>query len=158
MNTTCKRVAFTGHRVIPENDYSRIKNEVRSLILNFYNDGYREFRCGMAVGFDLLVAEEVLELKSTICKDARFIACIPFEGQEDLYSTKDKIRYYGCMSMADAKVVIGQKDNKNYLRRNDYMIEHSDTLIAYHDPRKRRSGTGYTVARALAAGIQVVYV
>lgn len=56
-------VALTGHRFIPYDKVPSLRQALRTVILEHYNRGIRIFYCGMAMGFDLLVAETALSMK-----------------------------------------------------------------------------------------------
>ena len=51
-------VAFTGHRFISSDRVEEVKESVRNEIRLLYSKGFRNFFCGMALGFDMLAAEE----------------------------------------------------------------------------------------------------
>ena len=73
-------VAFSGHRTIAENCKDEIRKKLRGKIRLLYAMGFTNFLCGMALGFDMLAAEEVISLKAELPK-LKLIAVIPFEGQ-----------------------------------------------------------------------------
>lgn len=149
--------AFSGHRTISEAKAEELENKLIETIRNLYNQGYRTFYCGMAIGFDLMVAFCLVYVKQEYGLDIRFIACIPFIGQESLFSEEDKFRYNTILQAADEKVVIAKQYSKySYLRRNDYMLQHSSTLIAYHDPSLSKGGTAYTIRKAIEMKKDVV--
>ena len=52
-------VAFSGHRTIAENCKDEIRKKLRGKIRLLYAMGFTNFFCGMALGFDMLAAEEV---------------------------------------------------------------------------------------------------
>lgn len=54
-------VAFTGHRSIPLVEIERVRGEVRKKVRLLYTMGFRNYLCGMAIGFDMLAAEEVIK-------------------------------------------------------------------------------------------------
>ena len=144
-------VAFSGHRKIPASGIDRLRRQLRSAILRLYDAGCVDYISGMAVGFDLLAAEAVLELRGE-GKELRLTAAIPCPGQSRFYSVGDKARYQKVLSKADRIVTVSKSYHRGcMLRRNDYMIANAGQLIAYYDG-SRRGGTAYTVSRAKAAG------
>ena len=56
-------VAFSGHRTIAEDHKDEIRKKLRGKIRLLYAMGITNFYCGMALGFDMLAAEEVISLK-----------------------------------------------------------------------------------------------
>lgn len=56
-------VAFSGHRTIAEDRKDEIRKKLRGKIRLLYAMGITNFYCGMALGFDMLAAEEVISLK-----------------------------------------------------------------------------------------------
>ena len=59
-------VAFTGHRFISSDRVEEVRESVSNEIRLLYFKGFRNFFCGMALGFDMLAAEEVLKLKEEL--------------------------------------------------------------------------------------------
>lgn len=158
-------VAFTGNRIITTSDNlpdANLENVIRtelSLCLeDCYREGKKNFISGMAIGWDMLCAEEVLKLREQY-SDICLIVAIPFQGQELLYSEKDKHRYKVIYDAADHREYIteGSCDKEVYHKRNDWMIANSSEIIAY-DSGKPRSGTASTVRKARLAGVEVLNV
>lgn len=84
--------AFTGHRHIPHVKYSQIKGRLKVAIYNAYLQGVRNFRCGMAVGFDMLAAEAVLELKEQL-HDISLSAILPYRNQSERFAPSAREKY-----------------------------------------------------------------
>ena len=82
-NTCCftgprpKRLPCFGDPAAPE--MKKLRSLLRDAILSAYRDGYRFFMSGMAEGFDLMAAEEVLSLKEEL-RDIALIAVFPYAG------------------------------------------------------------------------------
>lgn len=132
---------FTGHRELGE-ELSRAK--VKKAILEYAEKGVTVFYNGVAKGFDLLAAEEVLKLKKK--RQIKLIACVPYYGQERGYSEADKARYRAILKKADEVVILSEEYYMGcLLRRNDYMVERADCMIAYLC--KESGGTAYTVRK-----------
>ena len=149
--TLMKSVAFSGHRKIPASGIDRLRSQLRSAILRLYDAGCVDYISGMAVGFDLLAAEAVLELRGE-GTELRLTAAIPCPGQSRFYSVGDKARYQKVLNEADRIVTVSKSYHRGcMLRRNDYLVDNSGQFIAYYDG-SRRGGTAYTVSRAKAAG------
>lgn len=138
--TPPKSCAFTGHRMLGEAFSARkLKKEIKNLVLQ----GVDVFYNGMAMGFDLLAAEKVLELKKKY-PHIRLILCIPCYQQEKSFSEKDKGRYAAIYKKADERVVLADSYYRGCMQvRNRYMAERADVLVAYCI--KDEGGAAYTV-------------
>ena len=123
-----KACAFTGHRTLYEGFSPRkLKAEIKKLILM----GVDTFYNGMAMGFDLLAAEKVLELKKKF-PFINLVLCIPCFGQEKQFPEKDKKRYAEIYKKADEKVLLSNHYYNGCMQvRNRYMAERADILVAY---------------------------
>lgn len=135
-----KNCVFTGHRVL-EKDFSarRLKKEIKNAV----EKGVETFYNGMAMGFDLVAAEKVLELRKKY-PQIKLIACVPCYGQEKNFSEKDKKRYVSILKKADEKVVLSE----NYYRgcmhvRDRYMADRAEMMICYC--KKDTGGAAFTV-------------
>ena len=138
--TEYKSCAITGHRDLPKNlSREKLKADLRALI----QEGVQYFYNGLAVGFDLLTAEILVELKVEF-SNLHICGCIPFHGQERYFSAEDKRRYYRVLEECDDTVVFCAEYQKGcYFIRNDYMVEKADLLYAYCV--SKTGGTAYTV-------------
>lgn len=146
--------AFTGHRYIPYKDKAHLKSIIRQAVLACHQSDIHRFLCGMAAGFDLLAAETVLELRKEY-SDIRLVAVIPFHNQPDRFSPMDKSRYLRVLEQADKAVVLSNTYFDGcFLRRNDYMLEHSCHVIAYFNG-EHKGGTYYTYKRAKRMGLGI---
>lgn len=158
-----RTVAFTGNRALTTADgrpdanlENVIRTELSFCLEDCYREGKKTFISGLAVGWDMLCAEEVLKLKAKY-PDVVLIAAIPFPGQELLYSDSDKERYKTIYEAADHREFITDSgyDKEAYHKRNEWMITNCSEMIAY-DSGKPRSGTASTVRKALLAGVDVL--
>ena len=133
---------FTGHRPakLPwgtdESDERclRLKARLREVIARAVEDGYTHFICGMAEGCDLYCAEAVLALRERH-SEVTLEAAIPCPTQAETMVQERYTRE--CMQ-----------------RRNRYMVDHSDLLIAVHDGLP--GGTRYTIEYALRRGVNII--
>ena len=132
--------AFTGHRELKEGfSLQRLEETIDELL----SLGVRTFYNGLAVGFDLISAELVLQ-KKQLFPDIRLVGCIPFENQARYYSPQDKKRYEHILSRCDERVIVSETYTKEcYFQRNRFMCDRADCLIAYC--LKNNGGTAYTV-------------
>ena len=145
-------VCFTGHRTVNPNKLQAVKEKLNYTIMELYNKGHRTFLCGMAIGFDLLAAETLIDLKEKH-KDIIIVACIPFIGQENRFCPTDKARYNKVINEVNSKVIIARSFSKqSYLLRNLYMLEHSSIVITYFDTNIKKGGTFFTYNKAIKMG------
>jgi uncharacterized phage-like protein YoqJ len=151
-----KTVAFTGHRRM-NTDITLLKEELTQIIRQQYNNGYRAFITGGAVGFDLLAAEIVLELQQEF-SDMQLLIAVPYAGHHIYFRNESMQRYTNIADKATTNIILSSYYYDGcFLRRNDYMLANCTLLIAYYDNSKHSdSGTGYTVRRAKANNIPII--
>lgn len=141
--------AVTGHRVL-SSDFS--KEELRAALRALAAASVRTFLCGMALGFDLLCAEEVLLLREEL--PVRLVACIPCADQAARYPKSARERYERILDRCDERAVLHECYCDGCMfERNRYMVDRADLLLAYFTGR--RGGTKYTVGYAERRGIPV---
>lgn len=146
---------FSGHRIIPYFHLKRLERQLKTAIVSAYAEGYRNFFCGMAMGYDLLAAETALSLQTEL-PGLQLIAVIPYRGQTDRWSEALKSRYDDILRNANDTVVLCEQYYQGcLLRRNDYMVLHSSRLIAWHNGNPK-GGTFYTCRLAKANGLTVI--
>lgn len=156
-----KTVCFTGHRPqkLPwgfnEEDYRCLimKEELKQLIEESINNGYLYFISGLALGFDIIAAEMVLEIKKE-CPRIKLIAALPCKDQCRLWSKEQIKRYKHILSKCDnVKYLYNTYNYKCMLERNDYMLNNSSMVIALYNGKG--GGTGYTLKKAKDKQLQV---
>lgn len=149
-----KAAAFTGHRFIPYKDKKRLQENLKEAVKGCLQSGIRHFIGGMAVGFDMLAMETVLDMKGER-PDIRLTAVIPFRNQPDKFSPKDKERYQSILAKADNVIMLSETYFDGcYLRRNDYMLDRSSHVISYFNGEPK-GGTFYTCRRAERMGLRI---
>jgi uncharacterized phage-like protein YoqJ len=132
-----------------------LRGRLDATLQELYARGARTFYSGMAEGFDLLAAQTVSKLKGEL-EGLKLICVIPFEGRVAKMSTKNRAQYSAICNAADEVVTLAEDYHKTvYLERNDYLIDRAEALICYYSG-KQRSGTGYTVTKALKKRIRVI--
>lgn len=145
------KVAFTGHRTYSTSEIGRLEAVIKQL----YNEGYDTFMSGMAAGFDLAAAECVIALKKYL-PNLKLECVIPFKGHISTLSSADQERYTTICRQADRVTTLAESSHpKVYLDRNDYLCDNADAIVCYYSG-KRRSGTGYTVNRAIKRGLRII--
>ena len=153
MNT--KKCAFTGHRPqsLPfgfnETDERCIalKQVLRNEIINLIeNKG----------GVDMYAAEIVLGLKASY-PGITLESAIPCENQAAKWTEEQRDRYYDIASKCDKETMIQRQYTADCMhKRNRYMVDQADFVIAVWDGRP--SGTGKTVQYAQRQGKPIVII
>ncbi len=155
--------AFTGHRPLAlpwgeqENDprCAALKTRLREAVRRAYGKGCRHFICGMAQGADFYFCEAVIELKGE-CPDVVLEGAVPFPGQSEGWSEEARRRYTELLSRCDMETLIQQFYSPTCMqRRNRYMVDHADCLIAVYNGDPKGSGTLNTLSYALKCGLDV---
>ncbi len=142
-------VSFTGHR-----DYKDFASDaLETLLRRLYAEGYRNFLCGMARGFDLAAGECVAGLRSEM-PDMRLVCVIPFRGQERSFSQADQVRFRNLTEQADEAIYLSEGYWAGaYHQRNDFLTENASVIVAYYNGT--RGGTHYTLHRAVKQGLRI---
>ena len=99
---------FTGHREIPFFQKRRLKAKVKSAITDAIRNGYRYFGAGGALGFDMLAAQTVLELKADY-PDIKLILVLPCLNQTRGWAQEDVKEYERIKAAADKVTYISSQ-------------------------------------------------
>lgn len=158
-----KVCCFTGHRPqkLPfgfnEADErcvllkQKIKEKVEYLITEY---DVTHFIVGMALGVDSYSAEIVLCLKEKY-PQITLECAIPCETQCVKWSEPMRDRYFDIVSKCDKETLLQtQYTNDCMQKRNKYMVNNSDYVIAVWDGKP--SGTGNTVRYAESKGKTII--
>lgn len=150
-------VAFTGHRAMcyaAGDSEGALRERLDATLRELYARGARTFYSGMAEGFDLLAARAVLDLRGEY-PDVQLVAAVPFRGHGRSFPTLVQRDYEHILRSANRVEVLSEEySRESFLRRDDYMVERSATVVAWFDGRA--GGTAYTVARARSLGCEVI--
>lgn len=153
--------SFTGHRPakLPwgyrEEDPRCLvlKRRIRDAVEAAYQEGYRHFLCGMAMGCDLYFCECVLALRSRH-DDVTVEAVLPCPEQADTWPEAERQRYRALVNACDDETMVAQRYTAGCMqRRNRYLVDHSALLIAAYDGSA--GGTRNTIQYALSQGLQI---
>lgn len=126
----------------------KIKKALTAEIINFYYQGVRTFWIGGSIGVDTWAGEIIVGLKmQKEYEDLRLCVALPFPGFQDHYDSKQQTRLRNILNGCDEQITVSDTESeKAYRRRNEYMIDRSDCVLAVYDnDRFIRSGTGMTV-------------
>ena len=150
METCC----FTGHRIIkvtPE-----LVQRLHDTIVNMIESGVTDFYDGGAIGFDMLCAETVIELKAEY-SDIKLHLLLPCPPEEQVkgWNKSQVERYNKILQAADSVTVISEHYTRDCMKqRNGRLVELADCCICYC--ANPRSGTGQTIRLAKKQGILVI--
>ena len=161
------KISFTGHRPNKLGGYQwgnkiqkEISKEIEKNILGIIERTEEKeivFYSGGAIGVDQIAFEVVDGLKEVIWFINEDITiknniAIPFKDQDSLWRINDKERYKSQKKRADNVIYVdtekgyevsgteeGKYDARKMQKRNEYMVDNSDILIAVFDGSK--SGT-----------------
>lgn len=157
----CKVCAFTGYRPAKmpwggdESDARCVefRFRLREALEYLIGRGYADFMSGGALGFDQMAAEIVLSLREKY-PWVRLIMVLPFDGQADKWTEAQRRRWLDIIEASDRVVHISHGyDRGVFYRRNHYLVENADLLLAACDGQP--GGTADTVAYARRHGVRV---
>ena len=133
-----------------------MKERARICIQEAINNGYNNFLCGMALGFDMICAEIVLELKKKH-PNIKLIGALPCKNQDALWNSVQKDRYKKLLKQLDGiRCIYDKYIDGCMIERNEYMVNNSSLIIALFDGKA--GGTAKTVKYAQSMGKKVVMI
>lgn len=156
-----KTCCFTGLRPqklpFAENDAEcvKLKNALYAKIRFLVEKrGVLHFISGMARGVDTFAAEAVLAVRDEF-PSVELEAAVPCADQARLWKPADRERYLGIIGCCDVKTVLEERYTAGCMqRRNRYMVDNSDILIAVWDGSP--GGTCSTVRYAEKRGKEIL--
>ena len=135
---------FTGHRRLSSSP--DLADALKKTILAKINEGYFDFLSGMALGFDSLAAQTILNLKKEFPL-IRLFCIIPCADQDKDFSAAQKETYRSILQQADEIIILQETYSRGCMHvRNRYLVDHSACVIAYLT--RKNGGTAYTVSYA----------
>ena len=147
---------FTSHREIPFFQKRRLKAKVKSAITDAIRNGYRYLGAGGALGFDMLAAQTVLELKADY-PDIKLILVLPCLNQTRGWAQEDVKEYERIKAAADKVTYISKEYYNGCMhKRNRHLVDNSSLCICYLT--KQSGGTAYTVSYAESHDLKIVNV
>lgn len=150
-----KTVCFTGHRQIPDSDYTRLSALLCNTIEELIKEGTEIFRTGGAIGFDTLAALNILLLRHTH-PHIRLELILPCPTQTRGWAPNDIILYEQILKQADSHRYISQKYWNGVLQlRNRALVEGADACVAYLQ-NSHGGGAAFTAALALQKGLKLI--
>ena len=149
-----KTCFFTGHRAIAATDISLIRRALSGAVMDMINRGVFDFIAGGALGFDMLAAETVAELKCEY-EGVRLILYIPCHGHDVRWNDEDKESLERLVLAADeVRYISDAYDSECMKRRNAAMVRDAYYCIAWYN-KDCRGGTAQTVSMAKKLGCSI---
>lgn len=147
---------FTGHRKIPFLQKRKVKKRIKQVLIEAIEQGYRYFGDGGALGFDLLAAQTVLELKREY-PEIKLILVLPCQDQKRGWAQADIEEYERIKAAADKLVFTSKEYYSGCMhKRNRHLVDNSSLCICYLT--EQSGGTAYTVDYARSQGLKIINV
>ena len=145
---------FTGHRHIEPDRIVLLPRELDELLEKLIAEGYLDFRCGGAQGFDTIAALKVLEKKKTFGEEIKLCLYLPCKDQTRGWSESAKRAYSMVLERADCVSYAAEAYNSGCMHaRNRALVDGSDLCIAFC--LSSSGGTAYTLLYAKKQGVPV---
>lgn len=111
----------------------------------------------MALGFDTICAETVLDLKKKY-GNVKLIAALPCKTQDMKWSDKDRKRYKKLLKKSDGIRCIYDEyaGEECMIERNRYMVNNSSLIIALYNGIS--GGTKSTIEYAMNRGLDIILI
>ena len=145
-----RRICFTGHRDIRPEDITYIKSCLRLIIRDEIRKGTVSFMIGLAKGVDMYAGSIVDDEKKEF-PWIKLCGAAPYRGR---LNSKNK-ETLKILEMCDEVSVVSEKSTRDcYEKRNKFMVDSSDKIIAVYDGRGN-GGTYNTIEYAKKTGKEV---
>lgn len=153
-----KSACFSGHRPQKLTRVDWVTWQLSEAIDRAIRSGITQFFCGMAQGVDLIAGELVLSVKEEH-PEIQLVAVVPFPRQAYYWEDEWIARYNRVLYAADRQICLeADYSDGIFFRRNRYLVEQSDLLIAVCRKEETRSGTAQTIRFAKKKGIPVDWI
>lgn len=146
----------TGHRpsklydAYPEQKGYFLLVAYAEYLLTQYKDEIEIMYSGMAIGWDMAIAQACINL------NIPFVACIPFKGQELLWPKRTQV-YWKNLLIRSCKVVYVCDPGYCSVKMqkcNEYMVDHSRKSLALWDGTK--GGTANCCSYAKSKEVEII--
>lgn len=153
---------FSGHRAnkMPYSEigkeYEKLENIIKEEITKLIREGVSEFFAGGQNGCDEVCSLIVMHLKEELGTTANLNLVLPYSGMDKGFTDIQKDNFKWIKQKAKTIKVLHEKHTKNcYRKRNQYLVDNSDFLIAIRMKNALHSGTQMTINLAKKKGIEV---
>lgn len=147
-------VCFSGHRKLE--NFNAVYMATELIIIKLIEQGANVFYNGFALGFDLLAAKIIINLK-IIYPNIKLIAILPCppEFQTKKWNEYSKLNYNNALNKADDIIVLSEKYYNGCMQvRNKYLVENSNYCICYLT--QSTGGTAFTVKYAVKNSLNII--
>lgn len=157
MISRIKSCSFTGHRPKTysfgydesSESFLALYDQIKNTIIQVCNAGCRTFYCGMAEGADLWCGEIVLNLKDSYDPPLKIIPVVPYLSQPVGMKPANQQRYRKIMEASEERFLVSRQFSKFcFLKRNHFLVDSADALIAVYSDKEIHSGTAQTIRYA----------
>lgn len=149
-----RAAAFTGHRDIEKSEYDALAKRLFLTVDALYREGVYTYYCGGAVGFDTVAAVTVLNMKAHY-PHLRLVMAIPCPEQSTRWRDADRALYESILRRADEVVTVSPSyTNTCMMKRNRYMVDRAEVLIAY--VKRETGGSAATKRYAIKKGLRIL--
>lgn len=146
---------FTGHRVLTNFEKESIRKQLPVVLLQLYQQGFRFFFTGGALGFDTLAAQAVLNFRQDH-PDVHLVLVRPCPEQTDKWFEADRAEYDRLADNTSLIFTVSRKYTPQCLHvRNRYMVDRCQVCVAYC--QRRSGGSFYTLDYARKQGLRLFY-
>lgn len=157
------RVAFTGYRpeklpFFGEDDplLAELLNRIREQIVKLIKDGAENFISGMALGCDTYCAEIVLDLQKQY-PNITLTAAVPCADQASRWSKAQQERYRELLEKCNDKVILAEHYYRGCMqKRNRYMVDNCDVLIAIYDGKSGGTMNAVNYAKSVSRKLIII--
>ena len=145
---------FTGHRNLPKEHLSDIREQTTMVIREIASNGVCFFGVGGAIGYDTLVAEVLFQLREEELPHIKVILVYPFEGFTNRWTDEQRATYARLLPRYDKRVCVAPMASREaYLARDRHLVDNSSHCICYCT--RQTGGTAYTVRYASKQGLAI---
>jgi uncharacterized phage-like protein YoqJ len=147
---------FTGHRSLTEDEMRKAVEVIRRQIVTLRSRVVTHYYAGGAVGFDMLAAITVLNMKQQY-PELTLTLALPCRNHADGWGRLDRELLSRVIERADEVVYVGEAYHRGCMQaRNRYMVDRSSYCLAYL--QTDAGGTFNTVRYAEKKGVPVIYI
>ena len=151
-----RAACFTGHRELPRGqELLALHSKLLAEIDRAVSDGITVFFAGGAVGFDMLAAEAIAKLQATY-PALQLVLALPCRNHDKSWCDDDRDRLAEIITSGAQVIFVSDEYTTTAMtKRNRFMVDNSELVIAYFDGNPR-TGTGATVRYAANTGKKVI--
>lgn len=149
-------IAGTGHRKIggyqlPNPIYNKVCQETEKILLELKPD---KVISGMAIGYDQWLANIAIKLNIPLT------CALPHINQEKIWPEKSQKIYHNILAKASEKIIIsdGEYAAWKMQKRNEYLCDNCDILIAVFDQNTQNGGTYNCLQYAKKINKEIIYI